>query len=180
MNLPLIRVARRTVSAIGIAFFVVLVTFAVFTNLAPLTGRQVFVIVGGSMEPTIPIGSLVVTTTTDTGTIVTGDVITVRGDNDVVVTHRVSRIVDEPGGRSFELTGDANASPDGGLVPTRAVIGLVALHVPFAGYAREAIGTMPGMVAAVAALGVLYLIHQLLVLLETAIKPARTRTPIPS
>src|SRR5688572_12843190 len=102
MNLSLIRLARRTVSAIGIAFFVVLVTFALFTNLAPLTGHQLFVIIGGSMEPTIPIGSLAIATTTDSATIAAGDVVTVRGDNGVVVTHRVSRIVDEAGGRSFE------------------------------------------------------------------------------
>jgi len=180
MHLPLIRLARRTVSVVGIAFFLVLVTFALLTNVAPLTGHQAFVIIGGSMEPTIPIGSLAITTTADPASILAGDVVTVRGDNGVVVTHRVSRIVDEPGGRSFEMKGDANASPDGGLVPTRAVIGIVALHVPVAGYAREFMGTVPGMIAAVAALGALYLLHKLLAMLETAMLPARARAPIPS
>ena len=180
MTLTLIRNARRLEGIIGIALLSVLVGFSLFSHLAPLTGHELFVIVGGSMEPTIPIGSLVVTNRTDAAAIVTGDVITIRADNGVIVTHRVSRIVDGSDGRSFETTGDANDDPDGGLVPSRALVGVVALHVPFGGYARAFLGTGMGMIAAVAALGFLYLANRLLQLLETAVLTARARTPIPS
>jgi len=175
MNLHLIRHARRVVGFMSVAFFVFLVAFSVVTNLTPLTGRQLFVIIGGSMEPTIPIGSLVVVTPTDPSAIVPGDIITVRADNGVVVTHRVSRIADQPDGRAFEMKGDANQSPDGGLVPSRAIVGVVALSIPYAGYARAFLSTTSGMIAAIAFLGVLYLIHRVLGIAEAPATPAKVR-----
>lgn len=175
MSLHLIRHARRVVSLITVAFFVFFLAFSLVTNLTPLTGRQLFVIIGGSMEPTIPIGSLVFVTPTDPSAIVPGDIITVRADNGVVVTHRVSRIVDQPDGRGFETKGDANQSPDGGLVPSRAIVGVVALSIPYAGYARAFLSTTSGMIAAIALLGVLYLIHRVLGIAEAPATPAKVR-----
>jgi signal peptidase len=171
MQLSPIGLARRAVSLIGIALFLVLVAFSAFTNLAPLTGREVLVIIGGSMEPAIPLGALVVTTPTDPSVIAVGDVVTLRADNGAVMTHRVIRVSDGSDGRSFETRGDANDSPDAGLVPSRVVVGVVSHYVPYAGYAREFLTTIPGMVAALASLGAVFMIHRLLGLFE----PATTR-----
>jgi signal peptidase len=175
MNLRLIRHARRVVGFVAVALFVLLLGFSLVTNLAPLAGRELFVIIGGSMEPTIPIGSLIVVTPTDPSAIVPGDIITVRADNGVVVTHRVSRIVDQPDGRAFEIRGDANQGPDGGLVPSRAIVGVVAQAVPYAGYARTFLSTTSGMIAAIAVLGVLYLIRRVLGIAAPAAMPAKVR-----
>ena len=65
MILNVMRLTRRAVGFIWIALFVVLVGFALVTHIAPLTGRQLFIIIGGSMEPAIPIGSLVVAAPAD-------------------------------------------------------------------------------------------------------------------
>ena len=89
MILTLSRLARRAVGIAGTALLVTLVGFSVSTHLAPLSGRELFIIIGGSMEPAIPIGSLVVTAPTDPATVVAGDVLTIRGDSGVAVTHRV-------------------------------------------------------------------------------------------
>ena len=161
----LIRLARRVVGLIGIVLFLALIGFSLVTNLAPLAGREVFVIIGGSMEPAIPIGSLVVATHTDPMTIAVADVVTIRADNGIVVTHRVLRVVDLPEGRFFELKGDANESPDGGLVPARAIVGVADQYVPYAGYGRQFMSTPTGIVATLSALGTLYLAYLLLKLL---------------
>jgi signal peptidase len=180
MTLSLIRLVRRAVGLIGIALFAVLIVFSLVTRVAPLTGHELFIVVGGSMEPSIPLGSLVVTTPTDATTVAVGDAVTIRADNGVVITHRVNRVVDLPEGRFFELKGDANLTADSALVPARAVVGAARQYVPYAGYAQEFLSHLAGMVAALAVLAVLLLFYMLLGLLEPATHgiPAQAREPI--
>ncbi len=144
MTLSLIRLARRAVGLVWIALFALLLGFSLFTHIAPFTGRQLFIIGGGSMEPSIPLGSLVVVTPTNTMTVAVGDVVTIRADTGVVVTHRVNRVVDLPEGRFFEMKGDANRTPDGGLVPARAIVGAAQQYMPYAGYAQQFLSGVPG------------------------------------
>lgn len=157
-----IRLTRRVVGLIAIALLGILVVFSLVTRLAPLTGRDLFTIAGGSMEPAIPMGSLVAVTRTDPMAIVVGDVVTIRADNGVVITHRVSRVIDRSDGRFFELKGDANASPDPVLAPARAIVGRVAESIPVAGYLRVFLSTTPGIVAALSFAGALLLVYMLL------------------
>jgi signal peptidase I len=175
----LIRLARRAVGLIAIALFVVLVGFSLFTHVAPLTGRELFIVGGGSMEPSIPIGSLMIATRTDPLAIGVGDVVTIRADNGVVVTHRIVRVVDLPEGRFFVLKGDANESQDAGLVPARAIVGKADLHIPYAGYAQHFLSTVPGMIAALSVLGVLLLGYMLLELLSADRRPTGAEAPEP-
>jgi signal peptidase len=180
MNQTLIRHARRVVGLIGIALFGVLLAFTLFTHLAPLTGRQLFIVGGGSMEPSIPLGSLVIATPVDALTIAPGDVVTIRADNGVVITHRVRRVVDLAEGRFFELKGDANPGVDVTLVPARAIVGAADRYLPFAGYAQGYLATVPGLVSVLAALGALFLIHLLLEVPERPFRPipAEARDPV--
>jgi signal peptidase I len=175
-----IRLARRAVGFIGVALVVFFVGFSLFTHLAPLTGRQLFIVGGGSMEPSIPLGSLVIVTPTDARTVGVGDVLTIRADNGVVFTHRVTRVVDLPDGRFFETKGDANQTPDNGLVPARAVVGAADQYVPFAGYAQGFLSKVLGMVAALSLLGTLLLLYLLLEMLEPSAGPisAQVRDPV--
>jgi signal peptidase len=180
MILTLSRLARRAVGIAGTALLVTLVGFSVFTHLAPLSGRELFIIIGGSMEPAIPIGSLVVTAPTDPATVVAGDVLTIRGDSGVAVTHRVRSVVDTPTGRRFEMKGDANESPDDGLVPADAVVGAADVYVPYAGYARAFLSTGPGLVVTLSTLGTLFLTYLLLTLLapKDGVSPPKRTEPI--
>jgi signal peptidase len=180
MILNAIRLARRAVGFIGVALVVLLVGLSLFTHIAPLTGRQLFIVGGGSMEPSIPIGSLVIVTPTDAMTVEVGDVLTIRADNGVVFTHRVTRIIDLQEGRFFETKGDANRTPDGALVPARAVVGAADLHIPFAGYAQGFLSKVLGMVAALSLLGTLLLLYLLLEMLEPIAVPvsAQARDPV--
>src|SRR5437899_958522 len=108
MILTLLRGSRRAVGLIGLAVVAVLVGFSLFVNLAPRANVQLFIVGGGSMEPAIPVGSLVIVSPIDAMTVVPGEVVTIRATNGVVVTHRVIRILDLADGRFFQTQGDAN------------------------------------------------------------------------
>ena len=177
MNVTSVRLARRAVGLVGAVLLVALIGLSLVTNLAPLAGREVFTIIGGSMEPAIPLGSMVVVTRSDPMTIEAGDVVTIRADNGIVVTHRVIQVLDLPEGRVFELKGDANEAPDGSHVPARAIVGVADIHVPFAGYARRFLSTPTGLVAAFAALGALGLLYQLLKLIDRPTKTTPRQAP---
>lgn len=173
----LIRVSRQVVGLITVAFLATLVAFALFTHLEPLIGRELFTITGGSMEPTIPVGSMVAAARTDPTAIDVGDIVTIRADNGVVITHRVTEVVDRPEGRFFELKGDANADPDASLVPARALVGRVGEVVPLAGYLRTFLSTTPGLIGVLALVGLLSLTYVLLGLADSTVRPVGTGVP---
>lgn len=131
---------RRLLTAIWILSLVCLIALAAFAHLG-----TAFTIRGPSMGSAVPIGSLVWEVQVGVGAVRPGDVVTVRTDNGLVFTHRVTRLVTLPTGRFLELKGDANATPDPMLVPARAVIGRVSLVMPRAGYLVAMLGTPVGL-----------------------------------
>ena len=120
--------------------------FVVLSVTLPHTGHELIVIRGGSMEPTIPFGSLVVDAP---ATPAVGDVITLRQINGVYVTHRV--IAQE--GDFFTTKGDANEHPDPKPVRRAEVVGTVRLFIPFAGYLLGMLGDPWGIVSLICAWG---------------------------
>jgi signal peptidase len=168
-----IRLLRRSAGLLWVALFVSLLAVTALPPDAAHTGRTVFVIRGGSMEPMIPLGSLILVAPRDASALAVGDVVTVRADNGVVYTHRIRRVLEDGPARRFELQGDANASPDGRLVPARAVIGRADVHIPFAGYLTALLATPSGVVSVIATLGCLLLAIWLLEDLERGSRPAR-------
>jgi signal peptidase I len=88
---------------------------------------------GGSMQPTLNVGTLVITTASDSAHAKVGDVISVVRDGKRV-THRVASIDKATGG--LVLKGDANASPDP-EAPTVGRIDMVRATIPYAGTILE-------------------------------------------
>jgi signal peptidase len=109
-------------------------------------GGRLFVVAGGSMEPTLPRGSLVVVRPAQDA-LAMGDVVTVRGDRGTYVTHRVTRTATLDGVTYLELRGDANPLPDPVLVPATAVVGRVDVVVPHAGLIQVALARPSGWAA---------------------------------
>jgi signal peptidase len=75
---------------------------------------QPSIVLSGSMEPTLPVGSVVFTQTVDASQVQVGDIVTVpqHGD-DGIVTHRVVAIAPADAGRAqLTLRGDANQIDD--------------------------------------------------------------------
>ena len=95
-----------------------------------LLGYEVYGVVSGSMEPTIPTGSVIYVETVEPVAIEKGDIIAFGKDGDVVA-HRVSenRFVEG----KFITKGDANALQDFESVPYSSLIGRVARSLPYVG-----------------------------------------------
>ena len=150
MRPMIITALRRALTAVWAAMVVSLICLAAWSNLASLV-----VITGGSMTPAVPAGAVVAPTSVNASKIVAGDILTVAADNGVILTHRVARVLDLPEGRFFELKGDANVTPDAGLVPARAVSGRVDSYLPYAGFVLALLSVPSGLVFILAALGML-------------------------
>jgi signal peptidase len=146
----MITASRRALTAVWAVVVVSLIGLAGWSHLASL-----IVITGGSMAPAIPAGAVIKPAVVGADDVAAGDILTVKADNGVIVTHRVARVVDLPEGRFFELKGDANVTVDPELVPTHAIIGRVDGSVPFAGYVLALLSTPSGLVFMLAALGML-------------------------
>lgn len=112
-----------------------------------------FIVRGRSMAPAIPLGALIRVTAVPAQQVRPGDIVTIRADNGVVVTHRVVRAVDAGADRYFALKGDANDTLDAALVPARSLIGRVDHYLPYAGFAAVMLTLPSGLLATLALMG---------------------------
>lgn len=132
----------RTVTRLPAAgFFAFAVLLLLAVGVGPRTGRyQTMTVLTGSMRPTLPVGSMVVTVPVSARSIEVGDVITYRipVEDRRVVTHRVVEIVrggDQPVVRT---QGDANKDPDTWVAELKGgTVWKVRAGVPKVGYALE-------------------------------------------
>ncbi len=92
-------------------------------------GHSIYYIVTGSMEPTIPQGSICITKKVDANELIVNDVITYRMDNGPISgfpnTHRIIEVLD---GNSFRTKGDSNLIPDDDLVSEKQILGKVVFY----------------------------------------------------
>lgn len=155
------RVRRRILLAAsrglsGSVLFFLTVLAVIF--LAQLFGVMFDTVVSPSMEPEIPVGSLVVTVPAEFSGIEIGDDVTywLGGSK---VTHRV--IGKDPKTEFLYTQGLANRQPDG-AVSARQLAGRVALHVPLVGYGFLLLADVPGKIFLALVLGILLLLSALL------------------
>jgi signal peptidase len=98
-----------------------------------LGGYHIYSVLTGSMEPTIPVESLLLVQKIDPSTIAVNDVITFEkpGSKGVLVTHRVAAIErSDENSITFKTKGDANPIPDSWIVTLNQVKGTVRYHLP--------------------------------------------------
>ena len=93
-----------------------------------VAGFSLFRVVTGSMEPEIPVGSLIISKEVDIEQIETGDIINFKSKESgmlgLVITHRViQRYEDSNGNILLETKGDANRYADGFFVEEANLIG---------------------------------------------------------
>lgn len=96
-------------------------------------GLVTFVVTGGSMEPTIHKGSLVIDEPVTADKLRLGDIITFD-HYDQVTTHRIVGVEGSANGTMFSTKGDANAVTDPEPLSFPGRVGLVRLAVPGVGY----------------------------------------------
>lgn len=113
-----------------------------------VAGASVLTVLSGSMEPTLPVGSVAVVRPRPVETVAVGDVVTFvardpASDATRVVTHRVVEVLPGPG---FRTRGDANPDPDPGVVAVGDVRGVLWYSVPWVGRGMELARTPAGLV----------------------------------
>jgi signal peptidase len=149
---PAIRIygaLRSAVLTLGAILGVVsILTFGV----SLLFGVRPLVVVSGSMEPTIPVGSVVFSAQTAAGEIQEGTVVTVdRPRNLGLVTHRLVKSVETaPGTYEYTLKGDANSKEDPEPYKVKTA-GKYLWHVVALGYMAEFLQSRNGAVIAIGA-----------------------------
>lgn len=134
-NHPVTRHTTRILSIkLKILLFVIL-PFVVITLLTAQTdlirGYKSFVVLTGSMEPNIPVGSIVYTQ--KTAGYGKGDIISFTNEKSQTITHRVTDVSKKNNVVSFQTKGDANNVTDTNPVPSTSVIGKVIFQVPYVG-----------------------------------------------
>jgi signal peptidase len=126
-------IASRIALAVTVVLFIALLV-------PTLLGYKRYVIVSGSMEPTIPVGSVVYDEIVPVSSLIVGDIITFvppaeYGMTDPV-THRIASITESASGNlEFKTKGDANETIDPWAFtldqPEQA---RVEHHLPYVGY----------------------------------------------
>ncbi len=117
-------------NVLGTLILLAVIAVSVPLSVPRLFGYEAYDVVSGSMEPAIPIGSVVYVGTAEPENVQPGEIIAFYS-NGVVVTHRVieNRFVV---GR-FITKGDANAENDVNPVAYNEFIGVVKYHIPMLG-----------------------------------------------
>ena len=116
------------------SLIVVLFAFSLFFVGVRAMGLATFVVTGGSMEPTIHKGSLVIDEPVSAAKLRLGDIITFD-HYDQTTTHRIVGVEGTANGAMFSTKGDANQVTDPEPLTFPGRVGLVKLAVPGVGYA---------------------------------------------
>ena len=146
-------------SVLGTAILIAVILICLPLTMSRFFGGQFFAVVSGSMEPEIPIGSLVYVKGANPEEIQEDEIIAFYAarDTGIVVTHRVvENHVDE---QEFITKGDANRIND--MNPTRYshFIGRVKYHIPYIGFAAQMMTSVPGKIAVGSMIGLAIALH---------------------
>lgn len=117
-------------SLIGTLMLLVVIAAAIPLSVPEFMGYEIYNVVSGSMEPTIPIGSIIYVKPSDPVDIEKGDIIAFES-GDSIVMHRV--IQNDVINGEFTTKGDANAAEDINEVRYKNLVGVVAYHIPVLG-----------------------------------------------
>ena len=131
-------------NAAGTLIIVVIVALCLSVELPRLADISGYVVVSGSMEPAIPVGSYVYSRNCEPKTLKRGDVIVFSraSEDSIPVTHRV--VENRTGEESIITKGDANPVEDFSPVAYENVMGKVILSVPYLGKLVSPLATLYG------------------------------------
>lgn len=135
---------------IFIIFMIIMITLIINTGKARIAGTEpsilghkFYIVEGGSMSPTIRVGSLIIVKELEPKEIEKGDIITFHGLGNSLVTHRVLNV--ENNSSSFITKGDANGTEDALPVDADEIVGKVVLSIPFIGSILAILNTKIGL-----------------------------------
>lgn len=120
---------------------VILLVIAGLIFVPMVLGYDEYAVVSGSMQPNIPVGSLVYAKECTIDNLEKGDIVTFQLSDSTIITHRIYEI-DQEG--NITTKGDANQQPDGQILTIDNIIGKVGFSIPLLGfvsvYIKSALG----------------------------------------
>ena len=128
---------------IGTLMLITVIAAALPLTVPQFMGYDIYNVVSGSMEPAIPIGSIIYVKKIDPADLNTGDVI-VFNSGDSVVMHRVKE--NDILGGNITTKGDANDGEDLSKVEYEDVVGIVTRHIPTLGQLLILFGSTLGRI----------------------------------
>jgi len=143
---------KKNAGAMLLRILAGIILAAVILMCVPLTvprlfGYQIYTVISGSMEPDIPLGSLVYVHETDPETVAEGDVIAYYGSADgAIITHRV--VYNQTVVKNFVTKGDANDTEDMVPVAYERLLGVVVKTIPKLGKVMAAFAETKGKLLA--------------------------------
>lgn len=144
------RLAALLRGAATVSGTVVVIVLLVATIGPRLLPYRTFTVLSGSMEPTIPVGSMIFDQEVDAGELARGDVVTFHppGQPDKLVSHRVVRVEETKQGSFLVTRGDANGVADDWRIPAEGNGLRYEFHVPYLGYVVGGLLTPVGRLVA--------------------------------
>lgn len=124
-------------------------------------GYKPFIVLSGSMEPTIMTGDMVLVKETDTQNLQKGDVIAYKS-GEAVITHRIMEVKQEDGKTQYITQGDANDSEDTLPVEASAVEGRYVGRIPGFGNVAMFMQTTTGMILFVVCPLILFILYDII------------------
>lgn len=124
-----------------------------------LFGCNTYAVISGSMEPEIPVGSIVCSQKVEFADLKENDIISYQVSSDTIVTHRIVSIDNEK--KQVITKGDANNVNDANPVPSSNIIGKVVFSLPLIGYISIYMQSMLGIVIICAIVFILILLNYL-------------------
>ena len=130
-------------NVLGTTLVVLVLALVLPLALPRLLGYEAYDIVSGSMEPAIPMGSVIYVSDVEPKDVQVDDVIAFI-DGESVVAHRV--LINRTSLGEFVTKGDANNAEDPDPVPYSGLLGVVVFTVPMAGAAMSLYASPVGKV----------------------------------
>lgn len=151
-------VKAKICSGLGLVLILMVVVICLPLTVPRFLGYELYAIVSGSMEPSIPVGSVVYAKAAEPGGIQPGDVVVFYGGHasDTVITHRA--VENHTAEQELLTKGDANDGNDMLPISYSNVIGKVELSIPLLGFLLPLITGISGKIylAGILIAGVLF------------------------
>jgi signal peptidase len=137
----------------GTVLIVTVILLCSLLVLPGMTGFHMYNVLSGSMEPAIPVGSLLYVRSGDPEQVEDEDIIAFYGslEDSGIITHRVVKNNVVSG--TFTTKGDANDKEDPTPVSYDNYIGRVTLSVPYVGRVLTIMTSLEGKIAAACIVG---------------------------
>ncbi|WP_218012454.1 signal peptidase I [Bacillus sp. AFS041924] len=128
-------------------------------------GHQVYYVVSGSMEPTLPTGSIIIVKNITRETKLSlGDIITFKMpyNEDILVTHRINEVINENGQLVYRTKGDANMVQDPWIIERKSIVSVYSgVKLPVVGYIYKEVHKSFSLFLLLTILGLILVSHGL-------------------